>query len=112
MLGDVRKTLEPVGKLDALNAIGERAMAYYAAQETKRLSADSLGRRARTLHLLGEVADLRGDSSAALKSFREASASTSELLKRWPNDPQRIFDHAQSVYYVGTIALERGQNDE
>ena len=112
MLGDVRKTLEPVGKLDALGAIADRAMAYYAAQETKRLSADSLGRRARTLHLLGEVADLRGDSTAALKSFREASASTGELLKRQPNDPQRIFDHAQSVYYVGNIALERSDNAE
>jgi tetratricopeptide (TPR) repeat protein len=112
MLGDVRKTLEPVGKLEALGAIGDRAMGYYAAQETRRLSADSLGRRARTLHLLGEVADLRGDSAAALKSFREASLSTSELLKRWPNDPQRIFDHAQSAYWVGYIALRRGQNDE
>jgi tetratricopeptide (TPR) repeat protein len=38
----------------------------------------------------------------------EASATTEEQLRRTPNDAQRIFDHAQSVYWVGSIALERG----
>ena len=87
-------------------------MAYYAVQETKRLDADSLGRRARVQHLLGEVADQRGDLTAALASFKQAYASTAELLKRWPNSPQRMFDHSQSAYWVGYIAWRRGQTPE
>ena len=35
-------------------------------------------------------------------------AGTSEAIRRKPNDPQRIFDHAQNVFYVGDIALRRG----
>jgi len=111
MLGDLRKTLEPVGRLDALDSVGKRALAYYAAQNTRGLDADELGRRARALHLIGEVDDLRGNLDDALAVFHEAADSTGELLARAPNDAQRIFDHAQSVYWVGYVAFQRGQND-
>jgi tetratricopeptide (TPR) repeat protein len=111
MLGDLRKKLEPVGRLDALDSVGERALKYYAAQDAGALDADSLGRRARALHLIGEVDDLRGNLDHALEVFEQASRSTGELLSRAPNDGQRIFDHAQSVYWVGAVAFQRGQND-
>ena len=111
MLGDLRKKLEPAGRLDALDSVGERALKYYSAQEAGALDADSLGRRARALHLIGEVDDLRGNLDHALDVFQKAAHSTSELLARAPNDGQRIFDHAQSVFWVGNVAFERGQND-
>lgn len=112
MLVDLRKTLEPTGRLDALDAVGQRAMKYYAAQPAGGMDADSLGRRSRVQHLIGDLRDQQGDLTAALSVFREAATSTSELLKRRPDDPQRIFDHAQSVYWVGYIAWRRGQSDE
>jgi len=112
MLSDLRKTLEPAGRLDALDAVGRRAMKYYQAQSPGQLDADSLGRRSRVLHLVGDVSDQKGDLGAALAVFQEAARSTGELLKRQPDNPQRIFDHAQSVYWVGYIAWRRGQIDE
>jgi tetratricopeptide (TPR) repeat protein len=112
MLVDLRKTLEPTGRLDALDAVGQRAMKYYAAQPAGGMDADSLGRRSRVQHLIGDLRDQQGDLTAALSVFREAATSTSELLKRRPDDPRRIFDHAQSVYWVGYIAWRRGQSDE
>ncbi len=111
MLGDLRKKLEPVGRLDALDSVGERALKYYSAQDAGALDADSLGRRARALHLIGEVDDTRGNLDHALDVFEQASRSTGELLARAPNDGQRVFDHAQSVYWVGAVAFQRGQND-
>ncbi len=110
MLGDLRKTLEPAGRLDALDVVGRRATAYYAAQKTEQLDADSLGRRSRVLHLVGEVHDQRGDLAGALTAFQRAAADTRELLDREPDDPQRIYDHAQSAYWVGYIAWRRGQS--
>lgn len=112
MIGDLRKTLEPAGRLDALDAVGARALGYYAAQQNHGLDAQSLGRRARVLHLLGEIRDRRGDLDAALRLFEEAAKSTGELLARAPKDPQRIYDHAQSLYWVGYIAQRRGHGDE
>ena len=65
MLGDLRKNLEPVGRLDVLDAVGMRALRYYDSQDLRALDADALGRRARALHLVGEISDNRGDLPSA-----------------------------------------------
>ena len=112
MIGDLRTKLEPMGRLDVLDAVGERALGYYRKQDKVSLSDDSLAQRARALTMIGEIADKRGQLDAALARYQEALAGTAEALRRAPDDPQRLFDHAQSVYWVGSIALERGQIDE
>lgn len=108
MLTDLRKKLEPVGRLDVMDTVGRRALTYYAAQDPAKLDPDALGRRSRALQLVAEVRNLRGDSEGALAAFRQAAATTGELLARHPDDGQRIFDHSQSVYWVGAIAWQRG----
>jgi tetratricopeptide (TPR) repeat protein len=112
MLTDLRAKLEPVGRLDALDVVGQRALKYYAGQKASSLDADALGRRARALHLVGEVANIRGDSVGGLNAFRQAAATTAEQLARDPDNPQRIFDHAQSVFWVGYVAYNRGELQE
>jgi tetratricopeptide (TPR) repeat protein len=109
MLVDLRKKLEPEGRLDVLDAVASRALGYYGSQRRADMDADALGRRARVLHLLGAIDDKRGELAAALKTFQEAQATTAELLAREPDNPQRIFEHAQSVFWVGYIADRRGQ---
>jgi eukaryotic-like serine/threonine-protein kinase len=109
MLGDLRRKLEPVGRLDALDVVGEKALAYYAAQDAGRLDADSLGRRSRALHLIGQIHELRGRLEEARSAFEGAAGTTAQLLERAPNDGHRLFDHAQSVYWVGYIARRMGQ---
>jgi len=109
MLGDLRKKLDPVGRLDVLDSVGEKALDYYGKQDTGHLDAGALGRRSRAMHLIGEMRDERGKLDEALAAFRSAADTTAELLERAPNDGQRIFDHAQSVYWVGYIAWRHGQ---
>ncbi len=108
MLGDLPAKLKPVGRLDALDAVGDRALAYYAAQRPGTLNAESLGRRARALHLMGEITEQSGRFDEAARSFTEAAASTAELLARHPDTPEHLFNHAQSQYWVGFIAYRRG----
>ncbi len=111
MLGDLRSRLEPLGRLDVLDSVGARALAYYEAQDKGTLSDESLAQRSKALTLMGEIANTRGDLDTALRLYREALASTSEALKRAPEDPQRLFDHAQNVYWVGYIDWQRGRID-
>lgn len=108
MLGDLRRKLQPVGRLDVLDAVGTRALAYYAAQDPAALDADGLGRRSRALHLIGEIAERRGQLDEAARRFDSAAAATAELLARAPHDGQRLYDHAQSEYWVGFVARRRG----
>jgi tetratricopeptide (TPR) repeat protein len=109
MITDLRKKLEPVGRLDVLDGVGDRALAYYAQQDLDRLDADSLGRRNRALHLIGDLAQQRGRLDEAERDFRQAADSTAALLRRHPGDGQRIFDHAQSEYWVGYAQYMRGR---
>jgi tetratricopeptide (TPR) repeat protein len=109
MLGDLRKKLEPAGRLDVLDSVGEKVLDYYDRQPAEGLDAGSLGRRSRALHLIGEIREQRGKLAEALTAFNSAAATTAQALARAPNDGQRIYDHAQSVFWVGAIALRRGQ---
>lgn len=112
MLTDLREKLNAVGRLDILESVGQRLSDSYAEQELATLDADELGRRARVQLLLGEVDNTRGDLDAALARYKEAAATTEELLKRNPSKAQQIFDHAQSVFWVGYIAWQRGDAAE
>ena len=112
MLGDLRKKLEPIGRLDALDAVGSRALQYFESQNKSELSDAALTQRSKALTLMGEIASTRGDLDGALRQYREAWAGTAEALRRKPDDPQRIFDHAQNVFWVGSIAWKRGRVGE
>ena len=101
MLTDLRDKLKGVGRLDVMTAVNERALKYYGDQDLGKLPVDSLERRARILHAMGEDDETRGDDRAALAKFREAARTTTALLADTPNDSDRIFDHAQSEFYIG-----------
>ena len=108
MLGDLRSKLEPIGRLDALDAVGSRALAYFEKQDKSELSDEALAQRSKALTLMGEIAQARGDLDGAMRRYREAMAGTAEALRRDPGNGQRIFDHAQNVFWVGAVAVQRG----
>jgi len=112
MLGDLRDKLEPLGRLDVLDSVGARALAYYEKQDKTSLSNDSLAQRSRALTLMGEMAFTRGDLDRALRLYREAMASTAEAVRRDPAKPQNLFDHAQNVFWTGYVDYQRGNLDK
>lgn len=102
MLTDLRDKLKGVTTLDVMTTVNERAMKYYGGQDDlKGLPPESLERRARILHAMGEDDEKRGNLSLALAKFKEAHRATAAVLMQTPNDPNAIFAHAQSEYWVG-----------
>jgi len=112
MVGDLKDKLEPIGRLDALDGVGARVLAYYGKQDTSELSDAALVQRSRALSLTGQVAYQRGNLESAQRLYREAAAGTAEAVRRNPDDPQRIWEHAQIVFRLAELARSRGQTDQ
>jgi tetratricopeptide (TPR) repeat protein len=112
MLGDLRQKLEPVGRLDVLDGVGSRVLAYYRKQDAAELSDEALLQRSQALGLMGQTASLRGDLDRGLEFYREALKGTAEAIRRDPSDPERLFEHAQHLFWIGAIARDRGQAAE
>lgn len=108
MLTDLRDRIEEVGRLDVLESVGAQAMGYYADQNLRTLGDDALARRAKALLLIGQIEFKRNELGAAETAFLAAESATLELLRRSPRNGERIFDHAQSVFYVSDAARGRG----
>ena len=112
MLTDLRDRLKGVGRIDVMTAVNERAMSYYARQgRLDDLAPESLERRARILHAMGEDDDRRGDLKLALGKFAEAHRVTGAILPRSPANADRLFAHGQSEYWLGYIAYRQEKLD-
>lgn len=112
MLGDLRGKLEPIGRLDALDGVGGRVLSYYRKQNASELTDAALMQRSRALNLMAEVAFQRGNMAEADGLYRQALAGTREAVRRSPHDPDRIFELAQNVFWLGELARFRGQADQ
>ena len=113
MLTDLRDKLKGVGRLDVMSAVNARAMKYYGKQGgLESLSPQSLNRRARILHAMGEDDEKRGNLNLALAKFKEAHRATAAVLAQKPDDPAAIFDHSQSEYWVAYGAFLNNQIPE
>jgi MTH538 TIR-like domain (DUF1863) len=105
MLTELREELRKVGSLKVHGVVNQRTLDYYSAQgDLRSLPDDSLERRARVLHAMGEDEEKAGRVAAAQARFREAHAVTSEVVARRPDDPKAVFAHAQSEYWLGYMA--------
>jgi len=108
MLTDLRTRLKGVGRIEIMAAVNQRALDYYGAQnKLTALGSDSLERRARVLLAMGEDDSNRGNFRAALTAFQEAHRTTAEQLARAPNDPNRMFAHSQSEFWLGRVDYDR-----
>jgi tetratricopeptide (TPR) repeat protein len=112
MVGDLREKLEPIGKLDVLDGVGSRVLAYYSKQDAGELSDDALLQRSRALNLMAQVAYDRGRLDQAERLYQQAVAGTAEVVRRSAADPKRLFEHAQNVFWVGEIAREAGRPNQ
>ena len=74
MLGDLGERLREIGRLDIYLSVGDKALAYFAAQRDKDASDRTLSQRAENLRQIGEARSDLGDLSSALQAFEESLA--------------------------------------
>jgi tetratricopeptide (TPR) repeat protein len=112
MLGDLREKLTTVGRLDLMRAVDDKATGYFATLKPRDLSDRALEEQARSLTGIGQVRLNEGKYDQAMAAFREAYDRSSALFDRDPRNGQRLFDRAQSEYWIGLVQWNRGLFDD
>ena len=109
MLTDLREKLRGVNRLDVMKNVNARAMRYYGnGRSITGLSDESLERRSRLLHAMGEDDLQSGKFIDALEKFAEAHKTTKKVLQNNKESTAAIFAHAQSEYWLGYTAFRLG----
>lgn len=112
MLGDLWEKLEPVGRLEILDDVGDRAVAYFAEVEPSQFSDEEVGSRSKMLYNIGSVRMRQGNLAAATRAFEESLRLARELSARAPDDPERQFALGQSEFWVGSGFLRQARYDK
>ena len=85
MLGDLKDKLEPIGKLDALDGVGAKVLAYYSKQDTSELSDAALAAALAGAQPDGRRSPMsRGNVDGAQRLYREAMTGTAEAISAIP----------------------------
>ncbi|MEE8147499.1 MAG: protein kinase, partial [Longimicrobiales bacterium] len=111
MLGDLRAKLEPLGRLDVLDDVGEAAVGYFAALPVEEFSDEELLSRSRALYQIGQVRIQEGRATEAKVVLEESLRLVRSLSERDPGDLERLFELCQARYWVGYAAWEGGDLD-
>jgi serine/threonine protein kinase len=82
MVGDLRQKLEGVGRLDVLDGVASRALAYFASLRPEELTGADLDHNARALAQLGDVREHEGKLPEAIALFRQSARFASAAVAR------------------------------
>lgn len=111
MLGDFRQQLEPLGKLELLKNVGDKAMAYFSSLPEQDITNESLLRRAEALRQIGDVRLSLGEFGPALAAFQESLALSQELSSRSPDNQDWLFALGNAWFWVGYTHWQKGDLD-
>jgi tetratricopeptide (TPR) repeat protein len=78
MLGDLRDKLQPIGKLELLDAVAKKATVYYGHRDLR--TAEERREHAVAIGNLGDVLLAQGHTAEAIAQYREALAETVALV--------------------------------
>ncbi len=111
MLGDLRDKLTALGRLDLLDAVGDRALAYFAAVPASQLSDEELYRRAEALQQLGEVRMFQGKLAPAGDLLRQSIAIAAGLAAKDSLNGRWQIGLAHSQFWAGNVDWQLGNVD-
>jgi serine/threonine-protein kinase len=109
MLGDLRRKLEGVGRLELLDDLNARAVAYFDAVPAGELSAKELASRLKHLQQIADVAIQAGRVDAAEAPVAQSVAFAKELLARSPERIEWQQQYAEALNWLGYVHWEQGK---
>ena len=101
MLGDLNDKLAQVQRLDILEAVDDKAMAYFQSLPATDVTDDALEQRAKALEKIGSVRLDQGRLAAATSAFQAAAPLAGALARAAPADRERQIAYARVQAFLG-----------
>ncbi len=108
MLTDLKDRLEPLGKLDVMDGVAGKVIDYYDNYDGGVVDCEASSRHAQSLHLAAEIANSSGDQEAFADHADQAYQITERNLAECENQERALYDHGQSAFWQGYVALGAG----
>ncbi|HLE84754.1 MAG TPA: protein kinase [Thermoanaerobaculia bacterium] len=111
MVGDLREKLEPIGRLDLLDAVGDQALAYFEAVPEEELTDEELFQRSQALYQIGDVRASSGDLELAARAYEQSLDLAGELTRRDGTNLEWQKGLGASHFGVGLVLWRQGELD-
>ena len=111
MLGDLNEKLSEVGRLDVMQAVDDKAMAYFKALPTSDVTDEALEQRVQTLEEIGHIRMLQGHLDAAFESFGAGAKLAANLVHKAPRESSRRIAYSRILAFMGMTRWSQGRLD-
>ena len=108
MVGDLADKLRPLGRLELLSGVSEKALSYFSDSRIDKLTPAERRNQAKALQTLAEVARAHADPKAA----RDALMLARSLLNHEPESFDLLKDLGANAFWLGQIALDQKRLDD
>ena len=103
MLGDLRQELEPVGRLDLLTNVADRALEYYGQVDEDFSNCRSASGAARAKYLHTRIAVSQSEFPTARKSSDEALNLLEKMAEKCTHVSQFVTNHAHALQWSADL---------
>ncbi|MDQ2972400.1 MAG: TIR domain-containing protein, partial [Pseudomonadota bacterium] len=111
MLGDLNDKLSQVARLDVMEAVDDKAMAYFESLPDKDVTDEALVQRAKALEKIGNVRDGQGHLPAALQSYEAAAKIARSLADMAPQNAARQIAYSRDLAWIGYTYMHQSNLD-
>ena len=109
MLGEFVEKLRPLGKLELLDSVSNRALSYLSDTTRGNESNTELVQRAKSLQLISEVKIARADPIGARTALLAGRGILRSQLQDNPRDPGLLKNAGENAFWLGQIHLDRSE---
>nr|WP_323137526.1 winged helix-turn-helix domain-containing protein [Dyella subtropica] len=111
MLGELADKLRPLGKLDLLDGVGNKALYYLRQQRAEELTLTARQQQARALQTIAEVARAHGNPSIARDALIQAKTLLDSNLAQGEKTAALLKDLGADAFWLGQIQFDQGNLD-
>lgn len=112
MLGEFVDKLRPIGKLDLLDSVSNRALSYLSNPARSDENDTSLAQRAKSLQLISEVKIARADPIGANTALLASREILQRQLSAKPTDLVLLKSAGENAFWLGQIHLDQKEWDK